>query len=267
MKQYLIGEASELTGLSRDTLRFYEKKGLIRSERKENGYRVYSEEELSALVSILYRRRMNYSLKGIGSNLMEEEQQLSGMKELTEKALLEEKAELRKHALSIKRLHLTMRDISSIEKDLGRYRILEFPEILLLGTYGSYMDTTFSWFRLSSERDGLDMSYLLSRYEACGRELQYRDTSLIFYKDTDEELEAYLKGCGNKLHGMSGRKCLFTVADISCREAELDTVQKLSVEGKGRGLSLSSEVYTVNLIDSMKEGQRISYREIYIPII
>ena len=37
MKQYLIGEASELTGLSRDTLRFYEKKGLIRSERKENG--------------------------------------------------------------------------------------------------------------------------------------------------------------------------------------------------------------------------------------
>ena len=85
MKQYLIGEASELTGLSRDTLRFYEKKGLIRSERKENGYRVYSEEELSAPVSILYRRRMNYSLKGIGSNLMEEEQQLSGMKELTEK--------------------------------------------------------------------------------------------------------------------------------------------------------------------------------------
>ena len=66
---------------------------------------------------------------------------------------------------------------------------------------------------------------------------------------------------------MSGRKCLFTVADISCREAELDTVQKLSAEGKSRGLSLSREVYTVNLIDSMKEGQRISYREIYIPII
>lgn len=80
---------------------------------------------------------MNYSLKGIGSNLMEEEQQLSGKKELTEKALLEEKAELRKHALSIKRLHLTMRDISSIEKDLGRYRILEFPEIFLLGTFST----------------------------------------------------------------------------------------------------------------------------------
>ena len=67
MSYYLIGEASKITGLSRDTLRFYEKKGLIHSERRDNGYRMYSEEELCSLVSILYKRRMNYSLKGIGS--------------------------------------------------------------------------------------------------------------------------------------------------------------------------------------------------------
>ncbi|SMX26625.1 HTH-type transcriptional regulator CueR [Pelagimonas phthalicica] len=34
-----IGELSRLTGVSTDTLRLYEKRGLIRSERHTNGYR------------------------------------------------------------------------------------------------------------------------------------------------------------------------------------------------------------------------------------
>ena len=33
-KKYQIGEMSRLTGLSRDTLRFYEKKGVIAAARK-----------------------------------------------------------------------------------------------------------------------------------------------------------------------------------------------------------------------------------------
>jgi len=36
-----IGELAERSGLSRDTLRFYEKRGLIASLRRPNGYRHY----------------------------------------------------------------------------------------------------------------------------------------------------------------------------------------------------------------------------------
>ena len=32
-----------MTGLTRDTLRFYEKKGVIAAKRRENGYRYYTE--------------------------------------------------------------------------------------------------------------------------------------------------------------------------------------------------------------------------------
>ena len=70
MRYYQIGEAAELTGLSRDTLRFYEKKGLIRSERKENGYRLYNENDLAALISIKYRRHMNHSIGDIEKDLI-----------------------------------------------------------------------------------------------------------------------------------------------------------------------------------------------------
>lgn len=44
-----IGELSCATGLSRDTLRFYEKRGLLRSRRLANGYRDYPREAVQWL--------------------------------------------------------------------------------------------------------------------------------------------------------------------------------------------------------------------------
>lgn len=51
----LIGELSKLTGLSRDTIRFYEKQGLIklgRRERRVNNYKEYSDSVLKLLLLI-----------------------------------------------------------------------------------------------------------------------------------------------------------------------------------------------------------------------
>ena len=64
-REYLIGDMSEIVGISRDTLRFYEKKGIINQEKKENGYRYYLEEDILRLMFIVYRRKMNQSLEEI----------------------------------------------------------------------------------------------------------------------------------------------------------------------------------------------------------
>ncbi len=63
----LIGELSERTGLSRDTIRFYEKKGLIRipgTDRRENNYKEYSEKALNRL-------KLIKNIKGLGFTLHE----------------------------------------------------------------------------------------------------------------------------------------------------------------------------------------------------
>lgn len=63
----LIGELAKLSGLSRDTIRFYEKQGLIevgRKERRFNNYKEYSECTLERLLQI---RR----IKGFGFTLNE----------------------------------------------------------------------------------------------------------------------------------------------------------------------------------------------------
>lgn len=45
-----IQEASKQTGISKDMIRFYEKKGLIHPKRSENHYRDYSIHDLHLLI-------------------------------------------------------------------------------------------------------------------------------------------------------------------------------------------------------------------------
>ncbi|MDG0813998.1 MerR family transcriptional regulator [Cohnella rhizosphaerae] len=65
-RQYTIAEISQETGLAPDTLRFYEKKGLLRSpERGPGGVRRYSEEDLGRIRFLLYLRNTSMPLKEI----------------------------------------------------------------------------------------------------------------------------------------------------------------------------------------------------------
>ncbi|WP_445116164.1 MerR family transcriptional regulator [Acinetobacter sp. WZC-1] len=66
MQQYLISELSKKTQLSTDTIRFYEKKHLIKpSFRAENNYRYYNEEALKRLFFIKHCRSLDISLQEI----------------------------------------------------------------------------------------------------------------------------------------------------------------------------------------------------------
>jgi DNA-binding transcriptional MerR regulator len=61
----LIGELSARTGLSRDTIRFYEKQGLIKlhkKERRDNNYKEYSEATLNRLETIVLIKNLGFTL-------------------------------------------------------------------------------------------------------------------------------------------------------------------------------------------------------------
>src|SRR5688500_3141086 len=73
----LIGELSRLSGFSRDTIRFYEKEGLINPGRKQrtlNNYRNYSSDILQKLLLIK-------KLKGFGFTLNETAELIALMEE------------------------------------------------------------------------------------------------------------------------------------------------------------------------------------------
>jgi DNA-binding transcriptional MerR regulator len=63
----LIGELVQRTGFTKDTIRFYEKKGLISigKNRRDNNYKEYSEQVLNKLLLIRKVKDMGFTLNEI----------------------------------------------------------------------------------------------------------------------------------------------------------------------------------------------------------
>jgi MerR family copper efflux transcriptional regulator len=64
-----IGAMAEATGLSRDTLRYYEKRGLLQSRRASNGYRDYPPEAAGWLRYIRLAQSLGFTLAEIEADL------------------------------------------------------------------------------------------------------------------------------------------------------------------------------------------------------
>ncbi len=68
----LIGQLVKQSGLSKDTIRFYEKHGLIevsRKERRSNNYKEYSNDILSKLITIKRLKNFGFTLNEISGLL------------------------------------------------------------------------------------------------------------------------------------------------------------------------------------------------------
>lgn len=67
---YRIGELADLCEVKADTLRFYEKHGLLApSSRTESGYRVYTEADAARLRFILRAKAVGFTLNEISELL------------------------------------------------------------------------------------------------------------------------------------------------------------------------------------------------------
>ncbi|WP_025642523.1 MerR family transcriptional regulator [Schnuerera ultunensis] len=64
-KEYTIGQICKLYNLGPDSIRYYERKGLINPKRKPNGYRVYSIDDIWRLNIIKDLRKLDFSTKQI----------------------------------------------------------------------------------------------------------------------------------------------------------------------------------------------------------
>ena len=60
-----ILEMEQRSGLERTNIRFYEREGLLTPERRDNGYRDYSEDDLQLLLKIRLLRRLGFSVDSI----------------------------------------------------------------------------------------------------------------------------------------------------------------------------------------------------------
>ena len=120
--KYLIGDVANLIGMSRDTLRHYEKRGLLTARKAANGYRYYTEADISRFISILYQRKMDIGLDDIAT-LWDEHDSVDSPKRLSDiirQRLNEEEEAIRNHKRTIARLRMSQKDCENIQKYTGK---------------------------------------------------------------------------------------------------------------------------------------------------
>ncbi|AQS11346.1 HTH-type transcriptional regulator AdhR [Clostridium saccharobutylicum] len=92
---YSIGEFSKITNLSIDTLRYYEKEGLITPERKENGRRYYCEKDVAWIEFIKRLKETKMPIKEI--------QKYAKMRAMGDCTMIERMERLIKHRTALKK--------------------------------------------------------------------------------------------------------------------------------------------------------------------
>lgn len=110
--QYKIGDITKLTGVSADTMRYYEKINLLTNIHRTNaGIRLYSDKDISRLKFIKRAQRMNFSLDEI--------KHLLDMREEPQRACVEVR-------------ELTVSKLKDVEAHLEELNVLRNELILLL---------------------------------------------------------------------------------------------------------------------------------------
>lgn len=261
--EYLIGDVAQMVGLSRDALRFYEKKGVISARKKENGYRYYSEDDIYKLMFILYHRKMNTSLEEL-EGLMSGKNSIPVIRKHIIQRRAEEQAAVLRHQQALSRLNLVERDIKRIEECLNRCSVKRFPAAYVMGHCSSLQEGLREWFRLSSEVPGLDMTYFYNVLTYSGKGLMSQGTDLLLYKRLEGELGDAFDG--SAYPQTEEPECIYMVVQSDETLPDETTVQKMVLWGRRHGLESQGRVYSNNMTSFFSKEKATYCLELYIPV-
>lgn len=109
-----IGELAKKTGLSIDTIRFYEKSDLIRSpDRTEGGYREFNKDEISTIIFISHCRALDIPIVEIKKLLRVRSSSAKSCREANE-IIEAQLIKLRERIKSMKALEKQLAQLQSI---------------------------------------------------------------------------------------------------------------------------------------------------------
>lgn len=261
MQKYSIGEVSSRLGLSRDTIRFYEKKGIIQPEKGENGYRSYTQEDTRKLLDVIFYRKLNFSLEDI--NRIIHGSSFPTHYSMIEDKISEEKRLLKQHRESLIRLKYLKHIYKNVQKYQGCYHIRPMQ-------FYKMKNNT-----LIEKLDIFDFCYVYQEYQMNGNSASHTDEYFLFPAKTGAVL-----GIEQPLRNqpvLEHEQCVYTVIVSDKRTLCMQDVIDAMDWAKEQGYTPIGTAYSGYLLscaynELQKETKNpdskspIHYIELYLPV-
>lgn len=265
--KYRIGVVADLMGISRDTLRYYEKRGILPSEKSDNGYRYYTDQDVSRMISILYQRKMDIGLNDI-ENLWTNDSSIHNLARIIDQRLEEEELELRRHQQTIARLHMTRSDCNNILNHLNEMMLKDFPHAYVIVPHVEFQESIPQWFRYSKEYPGLDMMYLFDEYSWDEKEdtlsIAYRNTQMILGSDASEYVDYPLPSGAMAMTNPA--PCVSTFLVSAERTPRPEDLRPMISWAREQGLMVSRQLFCTFALQGINDGKQTYYLQMYLPV-
>lgn len=262
---YTIGQVAKFLGVSRDTLKFYEEKGLVKPQQNsENGYRTYNHFDIYDITTINFYREIDFEIKKIQE--LRKGKSIEGIQSLLvekEQVMLEEIAYKK---LQLKKLKLVKEDCQKISQFLGTYTIKEMKPLEIMGVIDHY--TAYDEYdSLKEDADSIKKAVILTSLR---RVIRFDDSGML------ENKFMVVRKVENSDHPIKGEvlahpKCLYTVIEDgrwSTGGKNTDNKVEASIRkvAKENGYELLGLVYINLLLTTYEEGLERIFLEMYVPI-
>lgn len=262
-QRYTIGEAAKLLHVSRDALRFYEKKKLAAPSKAENGYRYYAEEDIRMLLDLVFLRKLQCSIQDI--QRLYEDGSLAYTESFLDHRIEEEEKEIRRHQQMLHKLTVTRYTRRKIAASLGKYTLRPIPRTYIfsekLPDYDLVRD---AWFRTIQEEERLENCYLHEQSD-----LRRGGDGRCYYLVLEDYAvkELGLEEAAGTAPSFAFSQCVHHVYASKTVSPTEDDIQSMVRWAREQKISLTGEVHAHYLWNHYRKGKlETSYIEMYMPV-
>lgn len=262
---YTIGQVANFLGVSRDTLKFYEEKNLVKPKQDiKNGYRKYSHYDIYDIATVNFYREIDIEIKKIQE--LRKSKSVEGIKTLLEEKERDVLREIEYQKLLLKKLQLVKEDCNKVTQFLGKYLVKEMKPLVVKGEIEHF--TMYDQYDvLKQNTDSLKRAVILTSLRRAIRfdEKGMTEDKFIIVReieDFDQEIAGEI---------LAYPKCIYTVIENgrwSTGGENIDhhveaSLRKAAAE---KGYELLGLVYINILLTTYEEGLERVFLEIYAPI-
>lgn len=263
MNQYTIGDVSRRLKISRDTLRFYEKKGIIHPKKMENGYRAYSYEDTRTLLDILFYRRLDFSIEDIGRIL--HQSSYTTYYNMIQEKITEEQKQVEAHQRTLIHLKYLQQLYKNIEDYTGSYDIRPLRQYYKLNSSN-----------LIDKLEIFDLCYIYQEFHIGNGAASQVDEYYLISSDT-----AAIMNLKKELEGrlfIQHERCVYTVIAAKSRVPETYDILKAAEWARAQGYTPTGTAYSGFLLNCAMDDRSgtpaenankqspVYYIELYLPI-